>query len=166
MNYQHFLGGLLAGAALLAACSHDQPQQQHTAPTTSTITSPADSATAVTAATPATVSTPPVATTTGTRTVYQLLQGKWQSTADEKAVVEFQGHQYIDYYDNERLTSNPFVLDKACAGENGAGSPGDNERYLVVAADDMCWHIAVVDDSSLELEYIAGGKVLTYQKIQ
>ena len=155
---------MLAGAVLLSACSQDQPQQESTAATVAAVSpaAPADS-TPTAAAAPSRAAPTPAASA---KTVYQLLQGKWQSTQDEKAVIEFKDRRYVDYYENEQLGSKPFVLDKACSGEAAAGHPGNDERYLSVPEDDMCWHIAMVDEQSLELEYIARGNVLVYRKIK
>jgi hypothetical protein len=161
VNQGHFLLSIFTCAALLSACSQDPAQQQTAAPAASATSAPASPDSAVTATLP--TSSAPAAAPSA-KTVYQLLQGKWQSTTDEKDVVEFKGHDYLDYYDQEQLSSSPFVLAKACPGESGAGAPDDNERYLVVQANDMCWHIAVVDDVSLELE--TKDNILVYSKIK
>lgn len=162
MNRCFFPLLVFTGTTLLAACSQDVPRQQ-AAPATAAAraSTPTDSAvTAATLPTSAGTSEAPAATP---QTVYQLLQGKWQSTTDPLDVVEFKNHDYIDYYDRRQLSRKTFQLNNACPGAKAAGGVGNNERYLVV--DDMCWHIAMLDGNSLELEYIDGGKILFYSKI-
>ncbi|MDO7854081.1 hypothetical protein [Hymenobacter convexus] len=101
-----------------------------------------------------------------TTTVYQRLQGKWQSTDDDRSVIEIKEHQYIDYYDGKRLSTAAFILDRACPSQPGAGHPGDNENYLVEPQQDMCWEVVGVDDESLELSYTARGNSLNYRKVK
>jgi hypothetical protein len=100
------------------------------------------------------------------QTTYQRLQGKWQSTTDARSVIEFKEHQYIDYYDGEKLGATAFVLDRACPGSAGAGHPGDNEKYLVEPKEDMCWEVIGVDENGLELSYTARGNTLNYRRVK
>jgi FtsZ-binding cell division protein ZapB len=98
------------------------------------------------------------------KTIYQLLQGTWQSYDDPKSVIEFKDQYYIDYYDNEKIDENKFWLDKSCPDTGESGKTGENEKYLVV--DDMCWFINDVTESLLDLTYTSRGNTLMYKKIK
>lgn len=98
------------------------------------------------------------------KTIYQLLQGTWQSYDDPKSVIEFKDQYYIDYYDNEKIDENKFWLDKSCPDTGVSGKTGENEKYLVV--DDMCWFINEVTESLLDLTYTSRGNTLMYKKIK
>jgi len=98
------------------------------------------------------------------QSIYELLQGKWKSTDDPKAVIEFKNQYFIDYYGNEKFGENKFWLDKACPDQEGSGNPGVNERHLI--SDEMCWYIYYIDKNKLELTYLARGNTLTYKKIK
>jgi hypothetical protein len=98
------------------------------------------------------------------KTIYQLLQGKWQSIDDAKSIIEFKNEYYADYYDNVKGEENKFWLDKGCPDSKESGNAGENEKYLVVG--DMCWFIVNVTESRLELNYTARGNTLVYKKIK
>lgn len=100
------------------------------------------------------------------KTIYQLLQGKWQSTDDNQYVLELKEHCYLDYYEGKLSDSTEFILDKACPSAPEAGHPGDNEKYLVQPREDMCWEIAGVDEESLELIYTSRGNTLSFKRIR
>ena len=99
------------------------------------------------------------------KTIYQLLQGKWQSAEDAQYVLELKGHCYLDYYAGNLNDSTEFILDQACVSAPNAGHPGDNERYLVQPKEDLCLEIVGVDEESLELLYISRGNTLSFTKI-
>ncbi|UOQ68739.1 hypothetical protein [Hymenobacter volaticus] len=101
-----------------------------------------------------------------TKTIYQLLQGKWRSAGDDQYVLELKGHRYLDYYGGKLSDSTEFILDKACPSAPEAGHPGDNERYLVQPKEDMCWEIVGVDEESLELIYTSRGNTLSFKRIR
>ena len=83
------------------------------------------------------------------KTIYQLLQGTWQSYDDPKSVIEFKDQYYVDYYDDEKIDENKFWLDKSCPDTDESGNAGENEKYLVV--DGLCWFINDVTESHLDL---------------
>jgi hypothetical protein len=114
--------------------------------------------------TPTATSPPKTATEKKNKTIFESLSGKWQSVDDKKNSIEFKEHSYSEYYDGKIIEENKFLLDKACPGEEGSGSSGDNEKYLVVG--DMCWYIIKVDEDNLELSYTARGNTLIYKKIK
>lgn len=103
---------------------------------------------------------------TAPKTIYQLLQGKWQSADDEQYVLELKGHRYLDYYGGKLSDSTEFILDKACPSAPEAGHPGDNERYLIQPKEDMCWEIVGVDEEILELIYTSRGNTLSFKRIK
>lgn len=147
---------LLFVCAWATACE-PEPKASSATPAAGPAAPPASKA----AALPAPASAPVAASTT-----YQRLQGKWQSTADARSVIEIKEHQYIDYYDGKQIGTAAFILDRACPGDADAGPPGDNEKYLVEPEKDMCWEIVGVDEKGLELRYTARGNALNYRRLQ
>lgn len=162
---------LLPALGLVASCSSDQQN-----PVSATANTPENKV--VRTALPV-VAAGPRATSSGkeqaaqlsadrslAKSTFQLLQGKWQSTEDEKDVIELKGHRYIDYYDGLPLDTTSFILVQACSSRLSAGRTGDNERYLVQPSEDMCWEVVGVDEESLELSYTARGNSLNYRKLK
>ena len=98
------------------------------------------------------------------KTIYQLLQGKWQSADDPKSVIEFKDQYYARYYDNVKGEENKFWLDKSCPDTDESGNTGENEKYLVV--DGLCWFINDITESHLDLTYTSRGNTLIYKKIK
>ena len=96
------------------------------------------------------------------KSTHQLLQGKWRSCDDPKAIIEFKGDLMIDYYDGEELSIEGFKLGKSCPGyENSVASDGE-ESCLI--AGDFCWYIDYLDGKSLTLIYSSKGNFLNYEK--
>jgi hypothetical protein len=99
------------------------------------------------------------------KTIYQLLQGKWQSTQDTSSIIELKGRLHTDIYAGKRLHTAAFILDQACPATPGAGHPSDNEKHLVVPTDGMCWEVVKVDEASLTLLYTKRGNTLNYRRM-
>lgn len=91
-----------------------------------------------------------------------LLQGKWQSTDDPKAVVEFVGNQR-----KEAGISETFTLGDRCtnAGDAENGAPAEKDHYITVAESDMCWYIVDLTADHLSLSYVGRGNTLEYKRM-
>lgn len=89
----------------------------------------------------------------GTLEFYQdsvSIEGKWESTDDQKSVIEFRGSNKIDYYDDEIMSQEVYEI---------------IDTNLKVG-EDMEYTIIELTEDTLVLTYLARGNTLTYKKIK
>jgi len=77
------------------------------------------------------------------------IQGRWQSLDDENSIIEFNGNNKIDYYKDELIEQNEYVIE------------GDR-----LTSGDMTYTIVELTEDTLILTYLARGNTLNYGKIK
>ena len=83
--------------------------------------------------------------TSDNQNLSDLIQGEWISTDDSSSKIVFEGDVKKDIYDEELISSAPFVVESFV-----------NEIYLIVSGDDedFKYSISELTEDSLSLRYV------------
>jgi hypothetical protein len=97
-----------------------------------------------------------------------LLQGKWQSVEDKNNILWFSGNLRKETADRKTWDSEEFKLSSKCENESDIESVGNSVKsnFISCKESDMCWEIASVTSTTLNLIYTARGNTLTYKRIK
>ena len=104
--------------------------------------------------------------------INELLQGKWQSLDDKTAYLVFENNQKKGMsIENKKWIesdSEPYVLSNKCLNDSNKdnGIEPEKDKYISCEESDMCWYIVVVNNTYLELSYLARGNTLRYKKLK
>lgn len=102
-------------------------------------------------------------TRNSTKSVYDLLQGKWQSVDDKNDYLIFQGDIRKEVY-GESADSDRYWLSKSCESSYSNCRQNRSGKYIV-QKDNMCWQVRV-NNNTLVLTYINRGNTLTYRRVK
>jgi len=109
-----------------------------------------------TGATPATDPVADVAT---------MLQGKWQSVEDPKAVFAINGSALTTYYDGQKRLTNTFAYVADCGGTACSGQKSKYGCFTTAGKFDIdCQSIVNISASELEVTQGATGKTIRYKR--
>lgn len=98
----------------------------------------------------------------------ELLQGKWQSVEDKNNILWFSGNLRKETADRKTWDSEEFILSSKCENESDMESLSNSlkSNFISCKESDLCWEIASVTSTTLNLIYTARGNTLTYKRIK
>ncbi|MEY4926186.1 MAG: hypothetical protein RI894_622 [Bacteroidota bacterium] len=100
--------------------------------------------------------------------VAKMLEGKWQSVEDAKAVKEIGGGKIVDIYEGKKMTTNKFEFSADCSGN--ACAEGKTAKGCFSSAGEFdieCFSVINVSDTELEVSLVGGaGKSNHYKKMK
>lgn len=101
--------------------------------------------------------------------IYQLLQGKWQSEDDPKSYIIFDKFIRNDIYDGQSEGSTEsYVLANNCTNNLDKNSEEESEKdkFISLLESDMCFHIDYINSKTLSLVDMSRGNFLNYKKVE
>lgn len=96
------------------------------------------------------------------KSIFELLQGKWQSIEDKKSYLVIEGNIRKDNYGSEEDKGDKFWLSNSCESSFSSSATNKNGKYIVMK--DMCWEMEV-NENYLTLTYVGRGNTFTYKKV-
>lgn len=92
------------------------------------------------------------------------MQGRWRSRSDSSASIEIKENIFLSLY-NETIVSNG-ILEFVNNCEDRTHVP--QSEYFIVsdAADTLCYHLTLVEDTLLEFVYVPRGTTLSYERVE
>jgi hypothetical protein len=94
------------------------------------------------------------------------MQGRWRSKDDALYVVEINGDQFINWHDNEKLSTGTITFVNNC--EELADDP-ESKYFLVIEesdADPYCYYLIRAEEAVLEFSYLTRGNTLSFTKVE
>ena len=92
-----------------------------------------------------------------------LLIGRWTSTDDPDAVIEFTADTYTDIYAGERLDSEAYTVSDGCDGTEAMVFA----FTVVTDGEPLCYSVSELTETSLEYVMANGrGNALSYTRQQ
>ncbi len=98
------------------------------------------------------------------RSVFDYLQGKWQSIDDKSSYIIFENNLKKDIYNEKVVDSVTFVLTDKCQYEvSDYGFGSGKDKYI---SSENCYYISELNDQYLTLIYMDRGNSLKYKKVK
>lgn len=106
--------------------------------------------------------------TNSEKSIYELLQGKWQSDDDPKSFIVFDKSIRKDVYDGDLMDEEEYVLSDYCLNDldKDPDAIKDPEHYMSLLNSNMCFHIDNLDNVSLSLLYMGRGNFHGYKRVK
>jgi hypothetical protein len=100
---------------------------------------------------------------------FELLQGKWQSTDDKTNILVFEKNHRKEISEGmDKWDVEEFILSDRCMNESNKNMEVEKEkdRYISVLKSDLSWYIIKLSSDTLSLSYMGRGNTLTYKKVK
>lgn len=92
-----------------------------------------------------------------------LLIGKWQSTDDTNAFIEYTSKLSIETNIGVEFIEE-YTLSNTCI--NGEGIASKEDDYISGHKSELCWYIISIDEENLSLSFVGRGNTLNYRRVK
>lgn len=112
---------------------------------------------------------PPTAQATVKPALLTLLEGRWQSTEDDKNIIEIKGSNFINYYNGNEVSKEELRVFEQCQGACATGQDlGDTACFMTkTAQDSSCYVLVSLDENTLKYALLGGtGNTLEFSRVK
>jgi len=96
--------------------------------------------------------------------IRNILQGEWGSIEDSLYLMVFEGDSVYDVFDEDIDEAGRFYISKNCPDADQSENADKQHMILVKAGDNLCYSILLVNETDLQLLYLAKGNMLSFKR--
>ncbi len=98
--------------------------------------------------------------------IHTLLQGEWVSTDDSLYTLEFDHDSVFDVFDGEVDEAARFHIAKSCPDADQSENAAKEDLVLVKEGDNFCYSLIFLNETDLQLRYLAKGNMLSFKRAE